>query len=152
MSIGVLPTCMSIWGVSEPWNWSSDLCELPCSLRELNPGPLEEQTVLLTTEPFLQPHQSFCDLSFLLCLLINVCLFCWELNPGLLQDRKVFCRWILSAPCLALCINVLRYNLISFSTFGRTYTFAFPSSSSGKRLLIPKIPAICQSLERRWSV
>ena len=31
-------------------------CELPCGCRELNPGPLEEQQVLLTDEPSLQPH------------------------------------------------------------------------------------------------
>jgi hypothetical protein len=30
-----------------------DGCELPCGCRELNSGPLEEQSVLLTTEPSL---------------------------------------------------------------------------------------------------
>jgi hypothetical protein len=30
-------------------------CELPCGCCELNPDPLEEQPVLLTTEPSLQP-------------------------------------------------------------------------------------------------
>jgi hypothetical protein len=33
----------------------SEGCEPPCGCRELNSGPLEEQSVLLTTEPFLQP-------------------------------------------------------------------------------------------------
>ena len=33
----------------------SDSCELPCECWEVNPGPLEEQSVFLTTEPFLQP-------------------------------------------------------------------------------------------------
>ena len=33
----------------------TDSCELPCRCWELNPGPLEEWSVLLTTEPFLQP-------------------------------------------------------------------------------------------------
>ena len=32
-----------------------DGCEPPCECWELNSGPLEEQSVLLTTEPFLQP-------------------------------------------------------------------------------------------------
>jgi hypothetical protein len=32
-----------------------DSCELPCGCLELNLGPLEEQAVLLTSEPFLQP-------------------------------------------------------------------------------------------------
>ena len=33
----------------------SDNCELPCGCWELNPGSLEEQSVLLTAEPSLQP-------------------------------------------------------------------------------------------------
>jgi len=33
----------------------TDGCEPPCGCRELNSGPLEEQSVLLTTEPSLQP-------------------------------------------------------------------------------------------------
>ena len=36
------------------WNWSYRQCELPYGCWELNPGPLEEQSVLLTPEPFLQ--------------------------------------------------------------------------------------------------
>jgi hypothetical protein len=33
----------------------TDGCEPPCGCWELNPGPLEEQSVLLTAEPSLQP-------------------------------------------------------------------------------------------------
>ena len=33
----------------------TDGCEPPCGYWELNSGPLEEQSVLLTTEPSLQP-------------------------------------------------------------------------------------------------
>jgi hypothetical protein len=33
----------------------TDGCEPPCGCWELNSGPQEEQSVLLTTEPFLQP-------------------------------------------------------------------------------------------------
>jgi hypothetical protein len=33
----------------------TDGCEQPCGCWELNSGPLEEQSVLLTTEPSLQP-------------------------------------------------------------------------------------------------
>jgi hypothetical protein len=33
-----------------------DTCELPCGFSELNPGPLEEQPVLLTAESSLQPN------------------------------------------------------------------------------------------------
>jgi hypothetical protein len=32
----------------------TDGCKLPCGCWELNPGPLEEQPVLVTTEPSLQ--------------------------------------------------------------------------------------------------
>lgn len=35
-----------------------DSCELPCGCSELNPGRLEEQSVLLTAEPSLQPPLS----------------------------------------------------------------------------------------------
>ena len=34
----------------------TDGCEPPCGCWELNSGPLEEQAMLLTTEPSLQPH------------------------------------------------------------------------------------------------
>jgi hypothetical protein len=36
-------------------NFITDGCEPPCGCWELNSGPLEEQSVLLTTEPSLQP-------------------------------------------------------------------------------------------------
>jgi hypothetical protein len=36
----------------------TDGCEPPCGCWELNSGPLEEQSVLLTTEPSLQPSSS----------------------------------------------------------------------------------------------
>jgi hypothetical protein len=31
-------------------------CEPPCGCWDLNSGPLEEQSVLLTTDPSLQPY------------------------------------------------------------------------------------------------
>ncbi|CAO2613549.1 hypothetical protein LEMLEM_LOCUS16128 [Lemmus lemmus] len=34
----------------------TDSCELPCGCWELNPGPREEQSVLLTTEPSLHSN------------------------------------------------------------------------------------------------
>jgi len=36
-----------------------DGCEPPCGCWELNSRPLEEQSVLLTTEPSLQPGKEF---------------------------------------------------------------------------------------------
>jgi hypothetical protein len=38
-------------------------CEPPCSCWELNSGPLEEQSVLLTSEPFFQPHKIILNFS-----------------------------------------------------------------------------------------
>jgi len=43
--------CLSVWGCWSPWNWVS--CHVGAGNWIL--GPLEEQPVLLTTEPFLQP-------------------------------------------------------------------------------------------------
>jgi hypothetical protein len=37
----------------------TDSCELSCGCWESNPGPLEEELVLLTTEPSLQPCYCF---------------------------------------------------------------------------------------------
>ena len=37
----------------------TDGCELPCGCWELNSGSLEEQSVLLTAEPSLQPNIEF---------------------------------------------------------------------------------------------
>jgi hypothetical protein len=37
----------------------TDGCEPPCGCWELNSGPLEEQSVLLTSEPSLQPPHCF---------------------------------------------------------------------------------------------
>ena len=52
MPIVVLPACMSLYeGVRSPIAEVTDRCGLPCGSQELNPGPLEEQSVLLTAEP-----------------------------------------------------------------------------------------------------
>ena len=40
-----------------------DDCEPPCGGWELNSGPLEEQPVLLTSEPSLQPPKLSCYLE-----------------------------------------------------------------------------------------
>ena len=42
-------------GVGSPGTRVTNSCELPCGCWELNPGPLQEQQVFLTTEPSLQP-------------------------------------------------------------------------------------------------
>jgi hypothetical protein len=42
-------------GVRSAGTGITDSCDLLCGCWELNPGPLEEQPVLLTAEPSLQP-------------------------------------------------------------------------------------------------
>ena len=43
-----------------------DDCEPPCGCWELNSGLMEEQPVLLSTEPFFQPPNRFLNYSLLL--------------------------------------------------------------------------------------
>jgi hypothetical protein len=45
-------------GAKPPGTGVTESCELPCGCWELNPGHLEEQPVLLTPEPSVQPHIS----------------------------------------------------------------------------------------------
>ena len=57
----------------------TDGCEPPCGCWELNSGPLEKQSVLLTTEPPLQPISMFlnvtvCPSALVSCLTL-VCRF-----------------------------------------------------------------------------
>jgi hypothetical protein len=51
----------------------TDGCEPPCGCWELNLGPLEEQSVLLITEPSLQPQGAL--FFFLYCCLLLFVLF-----------------------------------------------------------------------------
>ena len=52
--------CMCLWdGVGCPGTGVSDNCKLLCRWWELNPGPLEEETVFLTSRPSLQPPALF---------------------------------------------------------------------------------------------
>jgi hypothetical protein len=51
----------------------TDSCEPPCGCWELNSEPLEEQSVLLTTEPSLQPLSLI--FNFVLFAFLFVCLF-----------------------------------------------------------------------------
>ena len=66
--MSVLPACMSVShiracpvpseaseGHQIPGTGVIDGCETPCGCWELNLGPLQEQPVLLTAEPSLQP-------------------------------------------------------------------------------------------------
>jgi hypothetical protein len=66
----VLPACMymnhthswCLWKSEEgsvAYGSVTDDCEPPYRCWELNPGPLQEQQVLLAAEPSLQPHSFF---------------------------------------------------------------------------------------------
>jgi hypothetical protein len=52
----------------------TDGCEPPCGCWELNSGPLEEQSVLLTAEPSFQPLLALFIYSF-------IYLFIYALEP-----------------------------------------------------------------------
>jgi hypothetical protein len=55
---------------------TTDGCEPPCGCWKLNSGPLEEQLVLLTTEPSLQPPSFlFQSLHFIFNYLFEVLFF-----------------------------------------------------------------------------
>jgi hypothetical protein len=45
-------------GIRSPGTRVIDNCELPCGCWKLTLGPLEEQPVLLTIEPSVQPHKT----------------------------------------------------------------------------------------------
>jgi hypothetical protein len=55
-------------------------CEPPCDCWKLNSGQLEEQLVLLTTEPYLQPEKGFLMMSFKIkTMLEKAIVFCFLL-------------------------------------------------------------------------
>lgn len=51
---------LSLWKSEEVIRYPEigviDVCELPTVWRELNPGPLQEQNMLITKEPSFQGH------------------------------------------------------------------------------------------------
>jgi len=62
-----LLTCMPAGQKRAP-DLITDGCEPPRGCWDLNSGPLEEQSMLLTSEPSLQPHKvsfmNMCDIAF----------------------------------------------------------------------------------------
>jgi hypothetical protein len=50
----------------------TDICEPPCGCWDLNSGPLEEQSVLLTAEPSLQPQKNFYSLIIFMLLYVII--------------------------------------------------------------------------------
>jgi hypothetical protein len=61
----------------------TDGCEPPCGCWDLNLGLSEEQSVLLTTEPSLQPPEYFFK-TLILCVRV----FCWRVYQYRGQKRE----------------------------------------------------------------
>ena len=85
----------------------TDGCEPPCSCWELNSGPLEEQLVLLTTEPSLQPRPTtftylICKKYFLRAMLIKQ-IYSQKLAVVLLTGSK-YCNYQFLFLCFNLCV------------------------------------------------
>jgi len=105
----------------------TDGCEPPCGCWELNSGPLEEQTVLLTAEPPLQP----CDLLFLT-QSATLCLFNNESRPFLFKVTVVRC--LLTPLILWLSFSLVGVLLFSFfctSMRGSLFDCLEPDGSLG---------------------
>jgi hypothetical protein len=69
----------------------TDGCEPPCGCWELNSEPIEEQSVLLTAEPSLQPHWS----DFVTCFFNKLQLVLHAFSPALgSRDRQIFVSWV----------------------------------------------------------
>jgi hypothetical protein len=71
----------------------TDGCEPPCGCWELNSGPLEEQTVLLTAEPSLQPSIIiifFKDLGFFMGMsVLPTCMHVHYMHACLQGQKRV---------------------------------------------------------------
>lgn len=64
-----------------PWNWITDGCEVQSRCWEPNPHPLQEQQMLLATEPSFQPQSFF---------LANLRLYLWM---TVISRSKAPVRW-----------------------------------------------------------
>jgi len=69
------------------WIPITDGCEPPCGCWDLNSGPLEEQSVLLTAEPSLQPR--FMVLNFEFVLFFFFFFFFWFFFSELGTESRV---------------------------------------------------------------
>lgn len=82
-------------GVQSPGTGVTDSCELSCECWESNQGPLEAQTVLLTTQPSLQPStfwkQQEADL-----------LGCVSNRDGMEESCETYQRIINDVSCLVM--------------------------------------------------
>ena len=69
-----------------------DGCNPPCGCWHLNSGPSEEQSVLLTTEPVLQPH----NLGFIIWyendFMIIAGFLCHGQYVGIIKNKCIYCQ------------------------------------------------------------
>lgn len=56
--------CTALGGLKILWNMITDDCELPCECWKPNLGPLHQQQVLLTAEPFSSPLSFIFEIGF----------------------------------------------------------------------------------------
>lgn len=89
MYMSILPACTD-GGIRSYGATFIDGCELPCGHWELNSGQLEDQLVLLITEPSLRPWDSF---LLLLCDSLVKRKPSLVFNSGFLSISR-FCSWI----------------------------------------------------------
>jgi hypothetical protein len=71
----------------------TDGCEPPCGCWDLNSGPLEEQLVLLTTEPSLQPPWLYFLITFIRVCCAAVCT--WRFQDSLMESSLLSTMWAL---------------------------------------------------------
>jgi hypothetical protein len=106
MCIGILSACVSMQGCQIPRNWSYRQCELSRECWELNPGPLEEQPVLLITESSLQPHRIWTPIPLvtrLLLAFLQLTYFFHSLGASV-PGRPLLCVCV----CVCVCMDLRR--------------------------------------------
>ena len=139
MCICASPNSYLCEGVRSPGTGVTDNCELPCGYWELNPGPLEEQAVLLTAEPSLQ------ILLLIFCFVfrgrISLC------SSGYPRTHYVVSGWLRTQRSACLCFpsaetkGVCHHCLVFFlSIFKSHFFFSFETGSSYVALTVLKLP------------
>jgi len=86
----------------------TDGCEPPYGCWELNSGPLEGQSVLLTAEPSLQPSVSF-YICVSVCLYVSVSLLCVFISLHVLWVNMYVFKSVCVCLCVLMCLHVCAY-------------------------------------------
>ena len=88
---------------SDPQYRITDGCELPCGCWELNPGPLEEQLVILTIEQSLQPQGPRFLLLLFVFVFVTGFLFVALICPGTSSVDQAGLKLTEICLCLPVC-------------------------------------------------